>query len=699
MCGRYRLTLLIICLLALCSAAYAEKPDDGESPVYFLRVDTSKETVDWRDFGLSKETRLPVYSAPFDEAYRPANGKAAVALGEPFLVLGAARNGTWLWISYDIGADQSRIGWVHASLVKNKHPDCFPVDGMLVRINRETPVTDDPMRSGRILRTLKPGETVIGLCSLLWYDQECLYIETEMDGQTVWGFIPGDTAMDQVPLASLEGDTLRIHEGVTTIGDGDLSYFRDAEGRWSALKDELYPVRVSLRNIDLWDEYGGLVKSISFPSTLRSIAASAISTGSLETLSLPEGLNACSEDAFYDLSVETLSISQIYTGMIPGGQYFSLKAFQVAEGNPAYRSVDGVLFSADGKILLRYPNGRPDLHYDVPAGVEVISPRAFSDDDMSIPLQTISLPMGLKSIGAHAFDGCGRLLSLTVPLTVTEIGEGAFASCVSLERLSLPPELDADIRPQRGVAFGDFTHYNGDNGSTAASGTAIPDDICCFLIAPEAQSQVPAYASADDKEPFRSFQNGSFVRIERILAASRGRLLLQFYDPADDSDCIVWLSSSSLLYEAKDTLFHISDMTFPPNVYQCESGLPADPARIIWYDESEKGEICFELLNRDFQLSDVEWESETLFVPVQEVIYFRDGPDDGRTLGLVMPPKGANIVYLSDAPDGSPVGPSAIMDQADLLDSRDGWVFLRTVRGQGWLPEANFKPVFPKDAE
>ena len=145
--------------------------------------------------------------------------------------------------------------------------------------------------------------------------------------------------------------------------------------------------------------------------------------------------------------------------------YCSIGEFFVEEGNPLYSSRDGVLFSADGKVLLRYPNGKKDLHYDVPAGVTEIAENAFGSESWNIPLQTVSLPAGLKKIGRCAFSGCGRLHSLAVPLTVTEIGEYAFRGCTSLERLSLPPGLSVRM-DTAWTEYGDFTWFNGDNGTT-----------------------------------------------------------------------------------------------------------------------------------------------------------------------------------------------------------------------------------------
>ena len=44
----------------------------------------------------------------------------------------------------------------------------------------------------------------------------------------------------------------------------------------------------------------------------------------------------------------------------------------VAEGNEAFISIDGVLFTADGKELLLYPTGRMEETYIVPEGTERI---------------------------------------------------------------------------------------------------------------------------------------------------------------------------------------------------------------------------------------------------------------------------------------------------------------------------------------
>ena len=74
------------------------------------------------------------------------------------------------------------------------------------------------------------------------------------------------------------------------------------------------------------------------------------------------------------------------------------------------RVVDGVTFSADGKILIEYPENKMDEKYIVPEGTEVIGESAFR---FNYRLETITLPLSLKKIEDYAFEGCYDLSSIT----------------------------------------------------------------------------------------------------------------------------------------------------------------------------------------------------------------------------------------------------------------------------------------------
>ena len=65
-----------------------------------------------KELGVSRDAKLPVYGAPFEEAWRGAGGRAAVSAAEPFLLLGSAQDGEWLLVSYQVDAKAGRIGWI-----------------------------------------------------------------------------------------------------------------------------------------------------------------------------------------------------------------------------------------------------------------------------------------------------------------------------------------------------------------------------------------------------------------------------------------------------------------------------------------------------------------------------------------------------------------------------------------------------------
>lgn len=65
-----------------------------------------------------------------------------------------------------------------------------------------------------------------------------------------------------------------------------------------------------------------------------------------------------------------------------------------------YKSIDGVLFSKNGKELLTYCAGNTRTEYSVPDGTEIIKYYAF---DSTKKLETITIPSSVQTIEALAF--------------------------------------------------------------------------------------------------------------------------------------------------------------------------------------------------------------------------------------------------------------------------------------------------------
>jgi len=133
-----------------------------------------------------------------------------------------------------------------------------------------------------------------------------------------------------------------------------------------------------------------------------------------------------------------------------------LKSIQIAQSNTFFKTVDGVLFTKDGKSLVVYPAGNTRTDYTVPAGVETIGANAFAGSynlkTVTFPnsvafvgenafyncynLQQVDLGTNLRQIGPWAFNCCEALKEITIPATVTEIGYLAFGFCSSMSKIN-----------------------------------------------------------------------------------------------------------------------------------------------------------------------------------------------------------------------------------------------------------------------
>jgi hypothetical protein len=87
----------------------------------------------------------------------------------------------------------------------------------------------------------------------------------------------------------------------------------------------------------------------------------------------------------------------------------SLTSITVSANNTAYQSIDGNLYSKDGKTLVQYAIGKTDTSFTIPNSV--------------------------TSIGHDAFAHCTKLTSVVIPDSVTSIGYRAFYECTRLTRV------------------------------------------------------------------------------------------------------------------------------------------------------------------------------------------------------------------------------------------------------------------------
>lgn len=220
-----------------------------------------------------------------------------------------------------------------------------------------------------------------------------------------------------------DGDTCTVCDAALSeaLGsgsiDGGLSWSLSRSGALTISGSGKMPDFSSVANAAPWDKQKDKIQSVVIESGVQSISGGAFS--------------GCT-------ALEKLSISETVTQIAPNafGGCTSLAAFEVAEGNKAFLSVGGVLFSAD-KELLRYPVGK-SADYTVPSGTVAIAGGAFKD---CAKLESLVIPDSVTAIGESAFENCAALKRITLPKNITKLEASCFSGCTALAEIALPDSV------------------------------------------------------------------------------------------------------------------------------------------------------------------------------------------------------------------------------------------------------------------
>lgn len=222
-----------------------------------------------------------------------------------------------------------------------------------------------------------------------------------------------------------DGDTCTVCDAVLSeaLGsgsiDGGLSWSLSRSGALTISGSGKMPDFSSVANAAPWDKQKDKIQSVVIESGVQNISAGAFSgCTALEKVSISETVTQIDLNAFDGCT--------------------SLAAFEVAEGNKAFLSVGGVLFSAD-KELLRCPVGK-SADYTVPSGTVAIAGGAFKD---YAKLESLVIPDSVTAIGESAFENCAALKRITLPKNITKLEASCFSGCTALAEIALPDGLKA----------------------------------------------------------------------------------------------------------------------------------------------------------------------------------------------------------------------------------------------------------------
>ncbi|WP_400196031.1 leucine-rich repeat protein [Candidatus Methanarcanum hacksteinii] len=187
--------------------------------------------------------------------------------------------------------------------------------------------------------------------------------------------------------------------------------------------------------------------------------------------SITDKLDTLGYDYTYNLPSDLIAIYDY------GGKWSKVS---ISSNNAKYQTYLGVLYSGDGKTLLKAP-----YCYDAEDTLETlttIGSRSFSGTN----LQTIYIPEGVTDIEEYAFANCNTLQSVVMPEGLKKIGHFAFnktqinrmvlpASVESIGKYAFAYDKNSDIKSMVvEVPFDSKLSYVGDGAMSAEGPIFIP---------------------------------------------------------------------------------------------------------------------------------------------------------------------------------------------------------------------------------
>jgi hypothetical protein len=293
-----------------------------------------------------------------------------------------------------------------------------------------------------------------------------IVIASTYDGYPVTGITSRGFASAYVTSVTIPDSVTNIGEeafedciSLTSVTIGtNVTFIGDAAFADTALTSVTIPDSLTSIGGGVFEDCTSLT-NVTIPSSVASIGDEAFFLCRSLNVTIPDSVTSIGDEAFgvcTSLTSVTIPDSVTSIGYASFYDCYSLTNIAVAVDNPAYSSVNGVLFDKMQATLIQFPGGVGGSY---------------------------TIPNSVTSIGDEAFRVC-PLKSVTIPDSVTSIGDSAFSDCYNLKSAY----FQGNAPPDDGFAFYDYP-YNGTTivyylPGTTGWGPTFGDALTAFWTLP-----------------------------------------------------------------------------------------------------------------------------------------------------------------------------------------------------------------------
>ncbi len=213
----------------------------------------------------------------------------------------------------------------------------------------------------------------------------------------------------------------------------------------------------------------------------------------------------------------------------------NLEAINIAEGNPNYKSVDGIVYTKDGVYMIYCPKGKTGA---------------------------VTLPEGVQYL--HWYNplrNCNKITSLTFSSTLRDFYTEDFTTMSALEAINVPSDNE-NFASVDGILYGKYHNYDTDS-----------DYLGILYCCPPAKSGVCNVPDGVEELHWSAFRNASKITVLNIPAS----VVRYFMEPGNlqDMDSLTAINiadNSESDYCTVDGILYNKDMTEMYTVPNAKTG-------------------------------------------------------------------------------------------------------------------------------
>ena len=258
---------------------------------------------------------------------------------------------------------------------------------------------------------------------------------------------------------------------------------------------------------------GGYTYGLEIPSTIDGKKVSEIGYYAFYyadiagPVTIPDTVKTIDSMAFYYCDrIGPINIGSGVTYIDPSAFILTYNnpSYEIASTNKNYKSIDGVIFSKDGKEICFYPQGKSSDNYTIPSSVETVGKYCFAG---CARIKNISIPNSVKTLEYAAFAECTKLTQITLNQNLEVIGDYAF-NYLNIESITIPAKVK-EIGATAFVNAKKLKNINVDTNNnyySSVNGILFNKDKTTLLIYPagktEATYEIPSTVKIVDENAF-----------------------------------------------------------------------------------------------------------------------------------------------------------------------------------------------------